>query len=84
MFENKIIKGIHATRFIMSWIREGGKLGLFGEGHSEFNNWLKSLGLSKEEIFDIMCVAKNGKLELEISAKKFMKDNIQKDRKEEA
>lgn len=76
MFENKLIKGIHATRFIMSWVREGGKLGHLGGGYSEFNEWLKSLGLSDEEIKDIMEIAQNGKLELEISAKKFTKNLI--------
>lgn len=84
MFENKIIKGVHATRYIASWIREGGKLGYFGEGVDDFNKWLKSLGLSDEDIEDIMYLARNGRLELETSARNFMKNNTQEDIQEEA
>ena len=73
MFENKIIKGVHASRFIMSWIRQGGNI-TWIEGINDFKEWLKSLGLSKEEVNDICEMATNGKLELEISAKNFIEN----------
>ena len=71
MFENVTVKGIHATRYIMSYIRMGGNLAK-RTGRSEFENWLKSLGLNEDEIWSISKIAQNGKLELEISATKFL------------
>ena len=73
MFENKPINGIHATRYIMSWVREGGSLKAHGEGYVDFREWLRSLGLSDEDIKYIVLLAMEGKLELEVSARKFMK-----------
>ena len=80
MWENKLIKGIHITRFVASWVRSGGKL-TNRFGYDEFRQWLESLEineskLSEEEIYDIMYIAQNGKLELEISAKQFIRNNI--------
>ena len=76
MFENKIIKGYcHATRFIMSWIRAGGTLNVRGGSYGDFDNWLKSLGLSDEDIEPILILALNGKLELEVSARRFIEEN---------
>ena len=75
MFENKKINGIHASRFIMSWVREGGRLGHHGEDHDEFKKWLRSLGLNEDEINDIWILASNGKMELEASARKFINNN---------
>lgn len=73
MFENKIINGYtFATVFIMSWVRSGGNFGNHREGYNDFRNWLESLGLKTEDIKDIMFLARNGKLELEVSAKKFI------------
>ena len=73
MFENKAINGYtYATRFIMSWVRSGGKFGTHGEGYNDFRKWLESLGLKTEDIEDIMFLAQNGKLELEISAKNYL------------
>ena len=73
MFENKIINGYtYATRFIMSWVRSGGTFGKHGEGYDDFRKWLESLELKTEDIEDIMFIAQNGKLELEVSAKKFI------------
>ena len=45
MFENKIINGVHATRYIMSWIRSGGNL-VYGDSLDDFGKWLESLGVS--------------------------------------
>ena len=48
MFTNKQINGyVYATRFIMSWVRMGGRLGKRGEGVDDFRNWLTSLNLEK-------------------------------------
>lgn len=75
MFENRIINGHeYASRYIMSWVRVGGKLGFRGEGYDDFRKWLKSLGLESEDIESIIFLASNGKLELEMSAKKFMRN----------
>lgn len=84
MFENKLIRGIHISRFIMSWVRSGGVFDWRYGGYYDFEKWLKSLGLSDEEIGDIMEIAKNGKCELEISAMEFIKNNTGKDSEEEA
>ena len=73
MFENKVINGyIYATRFIMSWVRSGGKLDKYGEGYDDFREWLESLELKTEDIEDIMFLAQNGKLELEVSARNYI------------
>ena len=72
-FENKVINGCdYATRFIMSWVRSGGTFGKHGKGYDDFRKWLESLELQTEDIEDIMFLAQNGKLELEVSAKKFI------------
>lgn len=71
MFENKKFNDIHATRYIMSWVRMGGKL-KYGKDVEDFNNWLLSLGLSEEDADYIVLLATNGKLELEVNAKAFL------------
>ena len=73
MFKNEKIKEIHITRYVMSWVRSGGKLNSRGDGYDEFNDWLRTLELSKEERDSILEVARSGKIELEISAKTFLK-----------
>ena len=72
MFENKKINDIHATRYIMSWVRVGGQLGLHGEGVDEFREWLESMKLDEDDISDIVYLATNGKMELESNAKWFL------------
>ena len=73
MFENKVINGYtYSTRFIMSWVRSGGTFDEHGKGYDDFRNWLESLELKTEDIKDIMFLALNGKLELEVSAKNYM------------
>lgn len=74
MFENKTIRGIQATRYIMSWVREGGRFDRHGKGINDFRKWLSSIGLSEDEIHYIAILAGNGKLELESSAKEFLKN----------
>lgn len=71
MFENKKINEIHATRYIMSWIRSGGNL-VYGDSIKDFSKWLESLGVSTEDIEHIKEIARSGKMELEYSAKEFL------------
>lgn len=73
MFTNKLIGDIYATRFIMSWVRMGGRLNKRGDGVDDFRKWLTSLDLDEEAIEHIMFIATNGKLELENSARKYLK-----------
>lgn len=77
MFENKLIRGVHATRYINSYLIAGG---LHWElerraGYSRFEQWLKSLKLSEDEIGAIMEIGRNGKLELQEHAKEWLKQN---------
>ena len=74
MFTNKLIGDIYATRFIMSWVRMGGKLGKQGDGVGDFRKWLTSLDLNEEDIEHIIFIATNGKLELEVSARKYLEN----------
>lgn len=71
-FENKIIGDVYATRFIMSWIREGGQL-RYRRDVDNFYKWLLSLGLTEDDARHIKNLATNGKLELETSARAFLK-----------
>lgn len=65
---------IYATRFIASWVKVGGTLNKPGD-LTKFEDWLKSLELSKEDIRCIKFLATNGKLELEEDAKRFLNEN---------
>ena len=71
-FENKSIRGIYATRFIASWLRMGGML-CTGKDVDNFRSWLLSLGLNSDEVWTIMYLATNGKMELEVNVKAFLK-----------
>ena len=73
MFENKSIRGIYATRYIASWVREGGRLSNC-KSKSLFVKWLKHLGLTQEEVDYIYELATNGKMELEYDASKFIEE----------
>jgi hypothetical protein len=81
MFENKQFEGIYYSRFIASWYNVGGK-----RIHShvdsdkmpnEFVRWLKQIhvndkSMSDDVIYDIVNLATNGKLEIEVNAAHFM------------
>ena len=71
-FDNAIIKGVHASRYIMSYLREGGEANY----RDKFREWLKSLPLelTKEEIDHILEIYSNGKLEFEINANHFLEN----------
>jgi hypothetical protein len=77
MFENQIIEGIYASRFIASWQKAGGNC---RKDRDLFEEWLRSLvingrNLTDREIHGICFLASNGKLELETWAKKFLREN---------
>ena len=71
-FDNAVIKGVHASRYIMSYLREGGEANY----RDKFREWLKALPLelTEEEIHHIVDMYSNGKLEFEINAKSFLKN----------
>ena len=70
-FENSKtkIQGVHYSRYIASWNNAGGA-DYYGE---QFKNWLKANDCTEDEINDICFIAENGKMELELTAKKFIK-----------
>ncbi len=71
-WDNKVTSnGIHYSRYIASWINAGNTR--FGFWGSRFAAWLKSVGCTEEEVHDILCMANDGKLELETSARFFTK-----------
>lgn len=71
MFENKLDKTnhIHYSRYIMSWIREGGNC----KDKNGFLRWLESINVDSEDAHDIEFMMSNGKMELETSAKSFLR-----------
>lgn len=78
MFENKIIKGIHMSRYIASWINVGGTIRR-PKNKVGFISWLETLSidgepLSKDEVWQIYCYATDGKLELEEHARNFLRE----------
>lgn len=84
MLENKKVGNYeaHLSRYIVSWRHAGGKY-----FYDEFEDWLRSEGLSEEEIRDAVEMATMGKLELEVSARAFVKkehDEIKKMLKEDS
>lgn len=68
------VRGIPVTRYIASWYRSGGT-----NYRSELADWLRTLvvdgePLTNEEVDLIADCATIGKLELELSAKKWLKN----------
>ena len=74
MFENKLINGEYATRYIVSWISSGGKLHR-SKDLDKFGEWLNSMGISQDDIWHITYLATCGKFELEKNAESFIKQN---------
>lgn len=73
MFENSKIKGIHISRYCASWMNAGGQ-----RFDHYFREWLSTLRvdgerLKESDIRAIVYYARNGKLELEDSARIFFK-----------
>lgn len=73
MFENKKFYDIHATRYIVSWRKAGGDVYMGTD--SNFDKWLKSLGLTDDERYHIIELATCGKMELENDARTFIKQH---------
>ena len=68
-FENRLIRGIHKSRYCASWVKAVGL-----DFNLGFKEWLSTLvingeHLTKDEIQEIWYFATNGKLELQESAK---------------
>ena len=74
MFENKIINGVHATRYIASWTEAGGTLHHRSKDFNDFVKWMRTLDLSEDDVQYIKNLATNGKMEFQDSAKQFLKD----------
>lgn len=74
MFENGNFNGIFYSRFIASWVRKGGMLKT-GHDISMFRSWLTEIGCDDETVDKITFLASNGKLELENSAERFLKEH---------
>ena len=69
MFENKKTqKGIEYSRYIASWNNMGGTH-YYG---CQFAEWLKANGVTDEEVHEIREMAACGKMELEVSAMRFI------------
>jgi Ca2+-binding EF-hand superfamily protein len=71
-FENTVIKGTHASRYIMSYLRSGGEI----RYSDKFEQWLKALPLelTEEEIDHIVEMYNCGKIEFEFDAQQFLKN----------
>lgn len=73
-FENKIIQGKEASRYIAAWVTAGGELYPYGN-FDKFDKWLESLGLTKLERRYVHNIAAMSGKELRDSAKEFLKEN---------
>lgn len=62
--------GIPYSRYIASWAKKGN--GYFGD---KFKDWLRSIDLTEDEVWEIYDMATNGKLELEDSIKSYLKNH---------
>ena len=72
-FENKISSiGVHYSRIIASWRKEGGNVYPSHRWNTKFTEWAHSIGCTDEEIIDMTDLATNGKMELEASAREFL------------
>lgn len=75
MFENKLIRNIHCSRYVASYVNAGGDMNRVGSWR--FKRWLKSLVIDGEHLTDdevryIYNYGTNGKLELEENASRFL------------
>lgn len=81
MFENRRIKvgrlggeEIYMSRIIASWLNKGGIIDDRRWGTTKFAKWCRALEISEEDIHDMVMLVTNGKLELEIMARAFLKE----------
>ena len=73
-FENRLIRGIHKSRYVASWTNSQGPIRRGGL----FEGWLRMLTidgekLTEDEVQEIVYYATNGKLELQEHAKQFLR-----------
>ncbi|WP_458459319.1 hypothetical protein [Pseudobutyrivibrio sp.] len=77
-FENKLSsQNVHYSRYIASFVKECSRLGV-RFGYDKFLNWLTGLGLKEDEAMDIAMLAFCGRVELEVSATKYL-TNLKKE-----
>lgn len=74
MYKNNLVNDVHETRYIVSWLRAGGSL-YYLEDLYDFRAWLESMDIAESDIDHIVYLATNGRLELEKSAEKFLKEH---------
>jgi len=74
-FENDTVRGIHYSRFVASWVKICRWNKVMPYFNEEFMDWLKSLGLPERDIINIRDMADDGKLELELSVEKYLKEH---------
>lgn len=72
MLENYLINGVHATRYIASWLNVGGTFHSY-EDYDNFRDWLLSLKMKEDDAQNIVELAWMGKFELERNAEDFLK-----------
>lgn len=75
-FQNRLINEIYVSRIVASWAKACWRLNVKCYYGFKFANWLKTLGLSNDDVAFVLNYANNGKLELETSAEKFIKNHI--------
>lgn len=74
MFENRVIRGIHKSRYLASWLKANNGCAF---KPWKFMEWLSTLEidgekLTGEEIREIVNFSTDGKLELEDHARNFL------------
>lgn len=75
-FENVIVRNIHASRYVASWMHAGGST-KGGKNRALLRTWLEQLTidgscLTADEVNKIYWYATNGKMELEHNAERFL------------
>lgn len=76
MFENRMVNGIHATRYVASFVGECARVGVYPT-YRLCMEWLGTLTVNGETLDDadkrIICnLLENGKLELETNCREFL------------
>ena len=78
-WENKVTPGyIHYSRYIASWTKVCTNMGKPVRFYDDFENWLRSFNLPDEDVYNILEMARCGKLELETSARTFLEQKRRK------
>lgn len=64
-------EGVHYTRYIASWLKVGGSIDDCST--ERFRDWLRHHHVTEDEINDIELIMDNGRLELQTTAKEWLK-----------